>query len=202
MENVIVAGVSTVFVLQDNGMYRARCGRCNGSGVFSWATSMGAMSGVCFKCNGSPFGREHSHAEVVAIADRRAKAQAKRDAKAKAEWEAGQAERDAQAKRDAERAEARQAERVAFEWIEGEVGDKVSVSGEVISAKVIESQFGSSMLIVIKVDASHEVKMFTSASWAWEVERGDVWNVSGAIKSHDEYEGKKQTQLVRVKGVK
>ena len=28
------------------------CWRCNGTGIFQWATSMGANYGTCFKCGG------------------------------------------------------------------------------------------------------------------------------------------------------
>lgn len=84
----------------------------------------------------------------------------------------------------------------------GEVGDVVTVTGGVKVAMVIDGKFGSSMMIVLSDDVMLTVKFYTTAKWAWEVERGDVLTVTGTVKKLDEYEGTKQTVLARPKVTK
>jgi hypothetical protein len=45
-------------------------------------------------------------------------------------------------------------------------------------------------------------KTYTTAKWAWEVERGTTITVTGTVKKQDEYEGTKQTVLARPKVAK
>lgn len=82
----------------------------------------------------------------------------------------------------------------------GQVGDKVSVSGKIINVRNIEGFYGPSRLIV--VDAGGEiVKTFSTARWVWDAEVGQEVNLSGTVKSHEEYNDTKQTLLTRTKVV-
>ncbi|MFT4284590.1 MAG: hypothetical protein QM598_07140, partial [Protaetiibacter sp.] len=84
----------------------------------------------------------------------------------------------------------------------GTLGEKLTITGTVTRLRAIEGTFGyrprPSMLIV--VDAGETVaKMFTSATWAWDVEQGQTLTVTGVVKAHEDYQGTKQTVLTRPK---
>lgn len=82
----------------------------------------------------------------------------------------------------------------------GEVGDVVTVTGEVKVALVVEGNYGSSVMVVLS-NGPVTVKTYSTAKWAWEVERGDTLTLTGTVKKLDEYEGTKQTVLARPKVV-
>jgi hypothetical protein len=117
-----------------------------------------------------------------------------------------------QAKFEAERAEviaaraqeqaeldARIAEANRAFHIPAEIGEKVTITGTVIMATDIETGFGTSRLIVVKTPEAYIGKMMTTAEWAWDVDFEEEVTVTAVIKSHDTYQGKAQTTLLRPK---
>lgn len=172
------------------------CSRCGGSGIYRWMTYAGEARGICFKCEGAGTERRRVYTpEQIAAREARA---AK---KAQAEGERIRAEHALEAEASAERAQARAVANASFQFLDANVGDAVQFSGKVAYTKVVESQYGSSLLVVVRVDYAHEVKMFTSASWAWEVERGDAVSLKASVKELSEYEGKKATVVTRPKAI-
>lgn len=80
--------------------YHESCHRCGGTGIYRWHTSFGPAAGTCFNCGGDGRGAEvlerlYTADELVkaqaARAKRQAKANEKRDAKARAEFERSEA---------------------------------------------------------------------------------------------------------------
>lgn len=170
------------------------CGRCAGSGTFAWATFQGPAFGDCFKCNGTGLVKVRVFSD-----EHRAKLDAqkeKRDAKRAAEIRAAYA-LEVEAKAEMETLRAIQNE--SFKFIDANVGDAVEVDGIVSAIVPIETKFGESLLVVIRVDFEHEVKTFTSANWAYSANVGDKVTARGTVKALDEYKGRKATQLTRVK---
>lgn len=100
-----------------------------------------------------------------------------------------------------ERDEAKAAEQALrpSEFI-GKVGDKIQVTGTVIVARQIHTDFGTSMLIAIRTDEGDRVSTFGSGSTLFGTEEGDRVVAKGTIKEHkdDERYGK-ETKLTRVK---
>lgn len=77
----------------------------------------------------------------------------------------------------------------------------MTLEGTVIQAMTIDGVYGSSRLVVVSVGQGDRVKMFTSAGWAWEVDTGDAVQLAGTVKGHEEYQGQRETLLVRPKRV-
>lgn len=96
--------------------------------------------------------------------------------------------------------EAHEAPEHVSEWI-GTVGEKITLEGTVIQAMTIDGTYGSLRLVVVSVGNGDRVKMFTSAGWAWDVDTGDVVQLAGTVKGHEEYQGRRETLLVRPKQV-
>lgn len=189
--------------VEKNGFYFVECKRCYGCGI---AGPAHVQAGICFRCQGSgiePSSKAYSAEEAQKRSNRLEKAWNKREEKRVAEWEANRAEYEAAAEAERvaaeEAAAARSASQGAFKYLDAEVGEKVVVEGEAVFVKVIEGQYGSSLMVVVKVAEDCEVKMFSSAASIWAVNKGDRVIISGSVKSHEEYDGKKQSQLVRVK---
>jgi hypothetical protein len=65
----------------------------------------------------------------------------------------------------------------------------------------VDTQFGTSRLIIVNTDNNEAVKMFTTASWSWDVNRDDNITVQGTVKSFDHYDGDAQTTLNRPKKI-
>lgn len=84
------------------------------------------------------------------------------------------------------------------QWI-GAVGEKITVEGKIIQAMTIDGTYGASRLVVVSVGDGDRVKMFTSAGWAWDIDIDDTVHLIGTVKNHDEYQGRKETILVRPK---
>lgn len=97
------------------------------------------------------------------------------------------------------RTDAALAERAAqpHEWI-GDVGAKVTFTGKVLFTKWVDSRFGRSLLIVFQHETG-TVKTFTTAAALVELAKGDEVTVTGTVKSHDMYEGRKSTMMSRPK---
>jgi hypothetical protein len=201
-----IFGGSGYFRQSSAGLFYKVCGKCGGDGIY-WlkrqsANGWGVVPDVCFPCNGNgATGKGYSREEVEKKAVAYEKRKAAEQAKWEAEWEAGREQREAEEVRRAEAIAKRESERAQFVYFPAEVGDKVEVAGEVVMLREIESQFGVSMLVVVKVAEDCEVKMFSSASWVYEIEEGQRVVLKAEIKAHEEYDGKKQSQLVRPKRV-
>jgi hypothetical protein len=192
------------YVVTHDGIARP-CTRCNGvRQINQWQHVEG---GMCFRCSG--VGAEakrfatveayeaHEAKRLTARAQRDARDEAKHEAQA----EANRVEAEAEAKRQAEARQAREADNAQWSYVEGAEGDKVTVEGVIAVAVTIDTDYGTSRLIVIETPERQAVKVFTTAEWAWGVERGEAIAVVGAIKAHTVYEGRPQTQLVRPKRV-
>lgn len=198
----------TNYIKTPSGYARA-CWKCGGDGIY-WLSVMTAngpqaKQDVCFPCNGSGLGKKifASLEELEAADARNDKARARREAKVETEWEAKREEREAEfARREAQEEAARvarEAENARWSYLDGEIGDKVTVIGNIAVASTIETQFGTSRLIVIETADRQAVKLFTSAEWSWSVERDEAISVTGTIKGFGEYDGRPQTQLNRPK---
>lgn len=94
-------------------------------------------------------------------------------------------------------AETRLAAKAASRWV-GEVGAKVTVAGTVVFTKVVESAYGSSVLVVVDADGD-KVTTFATAAWVWDAAKGDTVTLTGTVKSHETYEGEQRTVLTRTK---
>ena len=163
--------------------YRHTCDRCGGIGrVEAWGHVEG---GLCFKCEGEGVTGK-SFATLEALDAHVAKLAVARDKR--------------EAKREAERL-AYEAELAQWKHLDAHVDETVTVTGVVAVSAVIDTQWGSSKLIVIETPEREAVKLFTSANWAWGVERDETVTVTGTVKSFDNYDGKPQTVLSRPKRV-
>lgn len=79
----------------------------------------------------------------------------------------------------------------------GKVGDKIKVNAEILMTKTIESGYGFSTLIGFIDQDGNIFKWF--ASGHKDVKIGDKVVLSGTVKSHSEFNGKKETLLTRCK---
>jgi len=189
------------------------CKRCNGARYLQGFQHVD--NGQCFRCEGSggdPARWYDSVTELDAHCTKLAKDQARRDAKRKeeeareeaerlAKWEAERPQREAEeAERQAKR-EAYEAELAQWKHLDAQVGDKVTVSGVVSVAVTIDTQWGSSRLIVVDTPERQAVKLFTTAEWAWDTEKDHTVTITGTVKALDEYDDKPQTVLNRPKRV-
>jgi hypothetical protein len=130
---------------------------------------------------------------------RNEKAKERREAKIQAEWEAGHEEREL-AKAKAELARQKlELENSRWSHLDAQIGDKVTVTGNITTAMSVETQYGTSRLIVIETAERQAVKLFTTAEWSWTATRDDAITIIGTVKSFDEYNGKAQTTLTRAK---
>lgn len=184
------------------------CWKCGGSGFLHYYSHY--AEGECFPCRGSGAERGKFYESPEALdaaltkrakaAERKAAKKAARQAERAAQWEAERAEREAKA---AEERAAREAELAAkaaeYSYLDAAIGDAVEVAGVVTVASTVETQFGSSVLIVLETPAKQLVKLFTSATWAREVEREQELAVRGTVKSFDSFQQHPQTVLLRPK---
>lgn len=204
-EAVTVAEYYVVQPLPSNpGIWKRQCGKCGGLGeVFAkWV-----YNGVCFRCAGS--GVEGKSFASLEEAEKHcqalARAAAKREEKRRAEWEAQRVEREAyeaeQRRQAAEEAMKRAEALAAFQWLPEEVGEKVNLSGVVKMIRYIEGSYNrsSTRLVVVEVGPGVEVKFFSGAQFVWDLEEGQEISFSAAVKSREEFNGKRSTQVVRPK---
>ena len=194
----------TNYVKTANG-YARNCGKCGGNGIY-WTTLMTAngptpKQDVCYPCDGTGHSAKvFATLEELQLADaRNEKAREAREAKAQAEWEAKRPERELEAARLEQALLEREADDARWSHLDGEVGDKVTISGTISVATSIETQYGTSRLILIETPEFQTIKLFTSAEWSWTAELNTVVTVAGAIKSFDTYNGRPQTTLTRGK---
>ncbi len=194
--NIITTPSNNTAVSISGGFARL-CGKCGGTGIY-WnrimtASGPSSTQGVCFPCQGTGYvGKIFSNVQVfdkaIAVAE---KARERREAKRQAEWEAN-----------------RPVETVVETvvatpsvYLDANIGDIVAVAGQVVTAISVDTQFGTSRLIVVETENNEMVKMFTTASWAWDVSREDAIVVQGTVKSFEEYEGQAQTMISRPKKI-
>ena len=93
--------------------------------------------------------------------------------------------------------------REGFEYTHiGQVGDKVDLTVRVTHAMVVDGfSYGSTQVMIVAevTDGPHArqiVKLYSTAKWAYDVERGDTVTVTGAtVKRHGSYDGAAQTQI-------
>jgi len=83
----------------------------------------------------------------------------------------------------------------------GTVGERVALTGTVRTALRVDGYtYRSPDQVMLVVDCGTAVaKMTTSAAWAYQVKVGDPLTVTGTVKAHSEWNGIKQTVLVRPK---
>lgn len=195
-----------VYVKLPSGDFARQCGKCAGTGLYDAPTYVtdGRGRPFCFDCVGAGFtGKVHATLEdaskhATSLRKAQERRNAKRQAAAKERFERTKAEFEAEeAKRQAEAAAKAEA-KAKFQHF-GTVGEKTEVTGEVVVLKSIETQFGTSRLVILKVDEVTEVKMFTSAGWTWEVAVGDTVTLTAWVKSHDVWDDQKTTMLARPK---
>ena len=189
------------------GGFSRQCGKCAGDGIY-WrqvptAHGYTSIADVCFPCDGTgAVGKVFPTVEAFDKARANAeKAQARRDAKRDAEWEAGREAREARQAEAELRITEAAAELTTWKYLDARMNDTVTITGTVTTAVEIETRFGYTRLIVVETEDKEAVKMFTTAGWAWETERDAVVTIQGNVKSFDEYEGKAQTTLNYVKRI-
>lgn len=82
----------------------------------------------------------------------------------------------------------------------GTVKEKITITGTVTRLTPVQSNYGyrstTSMLVILE-DGPTIAKMFTSAGWAFDIEQGQQLTVTATVKEHEEYQGVRQTVLVR-----
>ena len=165
---------------------RRPCNRCGGEGGSrAWAYT----GYTCFRCGG------HSSMTFELVTERYY--ETTEDAMA----DQGLTEIiDAEARRlQALRDDAWRDERMAQPFI-GTVGERLDFLGPVIYEREVFTQFGTSMLILIKDEATGGVvKTFGSGTTLWGLRKGDMVKGKGTVKAHETYNGSKSTTLKRVK---
>jgi hypothetical protein len=81
----------------------------------------------------------------------------------------------------------------------GKIGDKLAdIEAEVVFTNIYSNDWGTKTLYIFAGKDGNTYKTFYTGN-AWEAEKGDIVKVSGKVKAHDEYKGKKSTLLNFVK---
>lgn len=96
----------------------------------------------------------------------------------------------AKAAREAEKAARKAASRHL-----GEIGEKITVEGEVAVVRGVETRWGWTMLVIVRTTDGQTVKMFTAAKWARDLKGGEELRLTGTVKSHGEWEGELNTTI-------
>lgn len=84
----------------------------------------------------------------------------------------------------------------------GETGDVVTVTGAVAANIPVETRYGWTRLLIVEGTGEFTgvtLKLWSTAKAVREAERGDVVTVTGTVKTHEEYDGVKQTELGKAK---
>jgi len=185
-----------------NGNERVKetCGKCGGSGYYnapsgySWSAN-GKRGTLCFDCNGAGF-----YSAKVSSVRARVRREVKRhneameamaaQALARPIYLLGDVIRQAQEKFASER------KLSSTQWF-GEEGGQIDVTGKVVVAMTVDGYaYGSTQrFIVLDVDGS-SVVLYSSAKWAYEVDKGDEVSIFGAtVKAHTIRNDQKQTKI-------
>ena len=178
------------------------CSRCGGNG--GWE---GWPGFTCFRCGGhSPMHFEHwterywptpelelqaAELEDIIRQDDERKA---REAAAIAQAEQRERDHAAAIREDAWRAERAEAPHL------GTVGARLEISGEVVLVRDIETQFGPSLLVLVKdARTGALVKTFGTGQSLWSLKQGDRVEGHATVKDHEVYQGQRQTVVTRAK---
>lgn len=88
---------------------------------------------------------------------------------------------------------------VAWRWL-GSVGDKVEIEGTVKVAMTVDGYaYNTTQRLVVIEAAPTLAKLYTAASWAYEVAAGDHVILAAKVKAHDSWRDQQQTVLTRAK---
>lgn len=180
-----------------DGGYIPACDRCGGLGRYAYNSLTGDTH--CYKCTGRGYNtdKRFTRDEALARTARLEKARARREAKAQAEWQAELENTREARKAEAAEIAAYQAELATWTHLDVNVGDAVTVTGTVEALVDVQGNYGDSRLVVIETPEKQSVNMFTTAIWAYNVERGQSVTIKGTVKGKGEYNGKAQTTLTR-----
>lgn len=188
------------------------CGRCGGTGVYRWWTQHGEAAGTCFGCFG--IGKVERSQAVRTL-----RQAAKMDALFR---EYGEQLAEEHAAHQAAIAAAELAEEVARAHEEAlreqarrdamnnapvaEVGTRLrNVDAEVVVSTSFERDkfngYGAELvkLVVFKLASGQVLKVVSTSTELYGLDRGDQVRVTGTVKGYGEYQGQVQTILQRVK---
>lgn len=89
---------------------------------------------------------------------------------------------------------------IVTQWL-GQVGEKkVPLTGVVTRIREFDGYAYNSVKRMVEVTGGpHVAVTFTEAMWAWDIEEGQQVAITGTVKKHDEFNGTKQTEMIRVK---
>ena len=183
------------------------CHRCDGTGIFRWATEWGYTGGTCYKCMGSgkDSGRLYLKKEMKWQKSAKLRLDAKRQHHYDILIEANALKRIAW--NYSEKGVAQRAKRLAWkkekiltknksEFV-GQVKDRGTFDLTLTFRKGFETDFGVSFLNTLK-DAQGNVFTYWGNSLN-DVEENSTITVKATIKDHREYDGTKQTVINRPK---
>lgn len=83
------------------------------------------------------------------------------------------------------------------EWVGSEKERLKGLSATVQRVRYSEGNYGTTSIITLRTPQGHSLVWF--ASGYHEPSIGEIWNLDGTVKAHNEYNGEKQTILTRVK---
>lgn len=185
-----------------------RCPRCGGGGGDGKWMHTGW---TCWECGGSGLARKPKVYKVYTdeyeakLAERRAAKRSKYEAEHAEAIREHQLAMQMEQER-IEREKALEAARKAISQYVGEVGEKVSFCGEFV--KAVEFQVADPFgrpdwrhVYTFKDTDGNVFTWFTSSGKYCGHEYGEPVEVTGTVKGHKEYDGEKQTNLLRVKAV-
>lgn len=81
----------------------------------------------------------------------------------------------------------------------GNVGDRITVTGVVTTARVIDTDYGASLRISITTEEGNIITTFGSGRTLWDAEIGDRVEMIGTVKKHSDDQFGRQTHLTRVR---
>ena len=83
------------------------------------------------------------------------------------------------------------------EWV-AQPGQKIPPTKvTVIRTRVVSGQYGSTQIVSMEDEAGNSFVWFNNSTT--DMEEGKTYTIVGTVKKHDEYNGRKQTHLLRVK---
>lgn len=116
----------------------------------------------------------------------------------RAEQERQEAERQAEQQRAQDDLAARKA---VSQWV-GAPGDRIETTTTLVDVRSIQSSFGSRLLYRFRDDAGNVLVWWTSSGAPELPAKGGRAAFTATVKSHDEYDGERQTAILRVKVAK
>lgn len=200
---VEVLGRHFAALILASGLVTSPCWKCGGSGLIEHY--MGIYDGVCFACRG--FGTQ-GKALPLDEAEKRFRAKARREIREDEKRAAEAAELAAKAAEleaarqaeEAAREAARQAELDKVQYL-GAVGDKVTFTGVLRAAMTVDGYaYGSTQRFLIVAGEGFVAKAYTSAAWAYGVEKGDTVTLTATVKRQEI--GRDDERLTLVKAPK